>query len=102
MPFESLKRLLANPAQISAAQIDQRVALKRIELQIDLQPATIFRELRDEIRLARNPKAVGVDHDMADRAGAHGIQDREEVRMQRWLTAGNLHQIGLALACDQG
>ncbi len=95
------QRLLADLAQIRAAQVDQRIALQRIELEIDLQPALVLGEPRHEILLASDAQAIGVDHDMADRAGAHRVQDREEVRMQRRLAAGDLHEVRLAFAGDQ-
>ncbi|GMO61228.1 hypothetical protein BwSG20_16410 [Bradyrhizobium ottawaense] len=99
--LEIFQRLLADFSQIRAAQVDQRVALQRIELEIDLQPAPVLGEPRHEILFAGDAQAVGVDHDVPDRAGAHRVQDREEIRMQRRFAAGDLHEIGLALACDQ-
>src|SRR5207302_10886418 len=54
MPFEIFKRLLAYLAQIRAAQIDQRVALQRIELKIDLETALVPGEPSHEVRLARD------------------------------------------------
>ncbi len=79
--FEIFQRLLADLAQIRAAQIDQRVALQRIELQVDLEAAFVLGQPRHEVRLARDPQAVGVDHDVADRAGAGGFQNGEEIRV---------------------
>ena len=99
--LEILQRLLADLSQIRAAQIDQRVAFERVELEIDLEPALVLGEPRHELLFAGDTQAVGVDHDMADRAGAHRIEDREEVGMQRWLAAGDLHQVRLAFARDQ-
>ena len=101
VPFEIFQGLLPDPAQVGAAQIDQRVALQRIELQIDFKSALVLCQPRHEIRLARDAQAVGVDHDMADRAGANRVEDREKLRMQGRLAAGYLHQIGLAFAGHQ-
>ncbi len=101
VPFEIFQRLAAHPPQVRAAQVHQRVALERIELQIDFEPALALGQLRDEIRLLRDAQAVGIDHHVADRAAARLVEDREELRMQGRLAAGNLHQVGLALARDQ-
>src|SRR4051812_9798742 len=87
MPLEILQRLLAYFSQIGAAEIDQRLAFERVELQIDLEAALVFREPRHEIRLARDSKPVGVDHDMANRAGAYRGENCEEIRVQRRLAA---------------
>ena len=99
--FEIFQRLLPDPAQIRAAQMDQRLAFERIELQVHFQTAFVFRQPRHEVRLARDPQAVGVDHDMTYRPRPHRIEDRKEIRMQGRLATGNLHQIGLAFACHQ-
>ncbi len=102
MPLEVLKRGAADAAQIRAAQVHQRLALERIELQIDLEPALALGQPRDEIRLARDAQPVGVDHHVADRPRPHRIEDGEQIGMQRRLAAGDLHQVGLAFAGDQG
>ena len=69
--FQILQRLLTYFAQVRTAKIDQRIALKRIELQIDFKAAFVLRQPGHEIGLARDPQAVGIDHHMADRAGAN-------------------------------
>ena len=46
--FEIGQRLLAHLAQIGAAQVFQRLALQRIELQIDLEAGLQLGELGDE------------------------------------------------------
>src|SRR5690349_25017653 len=39
---------------------------------------------------------------MADRARAHSVKNFEEIRMERRLAAGDLDEVGLAFAFDQG
>ena len=87
MTFQVIQGLLPDPAQVGAAQIDQRVSLQRVELQIDFKAALVLCQPRREIRLARDSQAVGIDHDMADRAGADRVEDREKLRMRGRLAA---------------
>ncbi len=99
--LEVLQRLLPHAPQVGAAQVHQGVALERIELQVDFEPALLLGEAGGEVRLLRDAQAVGVDHHVADRARAHRVEHGEEVGMQRRLAAGELHQVGLAFARDQ-
>ena len=61
--FEVLQRLLADAAQIGAANVRETGARQRVELQIDLEPTLGLRELRNEVRLARDAQAdrAGID-----------------------------------------
>src|SRR5262249_6168259 len=102
MTFEILERLLAYAAEIRSPQMHERVALERIELQIDFQPSLIGGELRHEVGLVSNAKPVGVNHDVPDRAAAHRVEHSKKVRMQGRLSAGELHEVGLSLTCDEG
>ena len=95
------ERVLAHAAQIGAAQILQRRALARIELQIDLEAGLQLGERCDEILVARDADAVGVQHDVADRLRLGELQDVEDLRMDGRLAAADLHEIGQALALDQ-
>ncbi len=56
------ERLVADLAQIGAADVLQRLALHRIELQVDLEAGLECRKLLDERLVARDADAVGVEH----------------------------------------
>jgi hypothetical protein len=99
--LEVLQRLLPYAAQIRAAQLHEGIALQRVELQVDLEPALVLGEPRGEIRLLRDADAIGVDHHVAHRPRAHRVEHGEELGMQGRLAARELHQVGLALAGDQ-
>jgi hypothetical protein len=83
-----------------AAQREERGLLERIELQVDLEPRLVRGELLGEARLIRDPHAVGVHHQVADRAALRRVEDREEIRVRGGLAAGDLHHVGLALVGD--
>src|SRR5262249_47377692 len=71
-------------------------------LEIDFEPALMLSEAGDEIGLTRDSQAVGVDHHVPHRPRADEVEHLEELRMQRRLAAGNLHDVGVSLAPDQG
>ena len=91
----------AHAPQVGAAQIHQRVALERIELQIDFEPALALGQPRDEIRLRamRMPLVLIITWRIG--RAPHRVEDGEELRMQRRLAARDLHQVGLAFARHQ-
>ena len=100
-PLEIGQRILAHAPQVGAAEIFQRRALARIELQIDLEAGLQLGEPRHEILVARDAHAVRVQHDVADRLRLRELQDLEDLRMDRGLAAADLHEIGQALALDE-
>jgi hypothetical protein len=86
--------------EVGAAQALQRRGLERVELQIDLELRMLAREPLDERRVLRDAQPVGVQHQVADRPRGGLGEDIEELRMQRGLAPGDLHDVRLALARD--
>ena len=78
-----------------AAQRERRSALEPVELKVERR--LDLGELLDELVVARNPLAVGVDHDEADAARLRGLHEVDDLRMNRRLAAGELHDLGHAL-----
>ena len=101
-PVEALERLLADAPQIGAAQIHQRVALERVELEVQLEVRHVARQPHRELLVLRDPDAVRVDHQVPDRPRLCAIEHLEELRMDRRLAAGNLHDVGMALVAHDG
>ena len=99
--LQRLQRRLADTRQPRTAQIEQRLVVERIELEIDLEPRRIARQPFDEGPILRDPHPVGVDHHVADRAALHRVEDREELGMDRGFAARELDEIGLAFARHQ-
>src|SRR5258708_6819684 len=79
----------------------RRMSAKSTPSRFASESAFALGKLRHEIRLARDAQTIGVDHHVTDRARARLIENAEKIRMQGRLAAGELHQIGLAFACDQ-
>src|SRR6476659_5604814 len=48
--------------QPRAAQVEQRLVVERIDLQVDLKPRRVFGQPGDELGVLRDPHPVGVDH----------------------------------------
>jgi hypothetical protein len=61
--------LCARGTRSAPRNCHQRFALEAVELQIDLEPRHVGRQALGEARLAGDAQAVGVDHQVADRAG---------------------------------
>ena len=72
-----------------------RFAFEAVELQIDLQPGFPLGQGRDEIRVGCDPQPIGIEHQMADRAGLRGIDHGEDIGVQRRLAARNLQRVRL-------
>jgi hypothetical protein len=96
------QHLFANAAQVRAAQLDQRVSLERIELQIQLEAGHISGETFGKSSVFGDASAVGVHHQMLDGALLSHVEHSKEVRVQRRLAAGDLYYIGMALAAHHG
>src|SRR3546814_17607015 len=71
-------------------------------LQIHLEAGGEFGQTFDEIRLAGDAQAVGVEHQVANRFGFRQPQDVEDLWMQGRLAARDLQQVRLAFSGDQG
>src|SRR3546814_14132136 len=71
-------------------------------LQIHLEAGGEFGQTLDEIRLAGDAQAVGVEHQVANRFGFGQTQDVEDLWMQGRLAARDLQQVRLAFSGDQG
>jgi hypothetical protein len=93
---------LTHAAQIGAAQLAQRPFLEGIELQVKLEARHVLGEAAGEFGVGSDARAVGIDHQVADGAGAGEVQDAEEVGMQGGFAAGDLHHVGMALIADHG
>ena len=100
-PLERLERLNPDAREVGAAERLQRGGPERIELEIDLEAGLEFRERGGEIGLPRDPDAVGVEHDVADRLRLGERDDVENLRVDGRLAAGDLHEVGHAFARDQ-
>ena len=100
MRVEALERALADVGEARAAQVLMHLVAQRIELQVDLEAGLVCRQPRGEVRFLRDAQAVRVDHQVPDRPLLRRVEDREEIRMQRRLAAGNLHDVGLAFVGD--
>ncbi len=102
MPVQRLKRLQADVAQARTAQLLVHLVAQRIELQVQLEARHVGRQPFDEFGILRDAQAVGVDHQVADWPPFRRVEDVEELRVQRRLAAGDLHDVRLALVGDDG
>ncbi len=90
---------LANAAQIAAAQIEQRFAFERIELQIDFEVFD-FREAFYEFFVLRDFQAVGIDHQVTNGLRLGHFYDREKIGMESGFAAGKLYYVGMAFVAN--
>ncbi len=97
VPVQLLERIHPNAPQIGAPQLQQWLAFKGVELQIDLE---VFRHIRQplhELFILRDANPIGVDHQMPDGPGLRHFHNLEKLRVHRRLASGNLYHVGMAL-----
>jgi hypothetical protein len=100
--IEFFKRALANAPQVGAAQRHQGIALKGVELQVQLESGAVFRQAFGKAFLRRDAYAVRIHHQVPDGTRACGVENREEVRMDSRLTSRDLHHVRLAFVAHHG
>ena len=97
-PVQVFQGLLADAAQIGTAQGLRDLIIQRIKLQINFQTVQAAGgQLFDKLKVLRDTHAVGINHQMLDRASAGGGQNGKKFGVYGGLAAGELHHIGLAL-----
>ena len=77
-------------------------ALEGVELQIDLEAGAVLGQAPGEVRLAGDAHAVGVDHQVLDRAPPGQVEHLEELGMDGGLAAGDLDDVRLDLVAHHG
>ena len=99
---EFFEGLGADAAEVGAAELHERVALERVELEVELELRHVGGEALGEAVFLRDADAVGVDHQVLDGAALGGVEDGEEVGVDGRLAAGDLHDVGLDFVADDG
>src|SRR5262245_16548303 len=77
------------------------IVVQAIKLKIDLHPVAVAGYQFDEHRVAREPDAVGIDHDVVDIARQGVFDNLGNLRMSRRLAARKLADFGPAFYLDQ-
>jgi hypothetical protein len=99
---ELLKGFFANGAEIGAPQIEQGFAFEGIKLQINFGVGSFGGDAFGEVGLLGDFQAVGIDHDVTNRAGLREFEDLKKVGMNRRFAAGNLHDVGMSFVANDG
>lgn len=99
---EAVEGAAADIEEIGAAERADGIGAEGVELEVDLKAGRIVGEALGEVGVLRDAEAVGVEHQVLDRAALRGVEDGEEIGVERRLAAGDLHDVGLALVTDDG
>ena len=84
---EAFEGLLAGAAEVGAAELHERLALERIELQVELESGHVLGEARGEGFVLCDAEAVGVDHEVLDGPRLAGVEDLEKLRVDGGFAA---------------
>ena len=99
---ELFESFFANATEIGTTQIEQGFTFEGIKLQINFGVGSFGGDAFDEVGLLGNFEAVGIDHDVADRAGLREFENLEKIGMNGGFAAGNLHDVGMAFVANDG
>ena len=87
VPVKAFESVQPNAAKVGAAKLHQRLAFERIKLQIDFEIFLVLSKSCHKIFFLRDPHAVRVYHQMANRSCLCHLNDGEKVRMYGRLAA---------------
>jgi hypothetical protein len=87
--------LFADAAEVGPAELHQGIAFEGIELQVDFEVFLHLRKALYEIFFLGNADAIGVDHQVPDRASLGHLHDLEKVWVNGELATGELDYVGM-------
>lgn len=90
----------ADRPEVGATELQEGVALERVELEVELEAGHVPGESLGEGAIGGDADAVCVHHEVLDGAVAGGIEDGEEVWMESGFAAGDLNDVGFELIAD--
>ena len=92
-----LESTLLDLAKVRPAQAHVRLSLEAVELQVYLEPGHVVGKTGGKLRLVGDSEAIGVDHEVTNRARLRLVEDAEEVRVNGRLAPRDLDYVRPAL-----